>query len=56
MSAGAAHRTGDEPGVLVAYASRYGSTGGVAERIAGTLRARGNRVALRHVDQRQTAR
>jgi menaquinone-dependent protoporphyrinogen oxidase len=35
--------------VLVAYASRHGSTEGVAERIARRLRERGHEVALRPV-------
>lgn len=34
---------GHELRVLVAYASRFGSTGGVAERIAGKLRGRESR-------------
>ena len=37
--------------VLVAYASKYGSTRGVAERIAARLRDTGNRVDLRSVGQ-----
>ena len=37
--------------VLVAYASKYGSTKGVAERIAATLLAAGCRVELLAVDQ-----
>jgi menaquinone-dependent protoporphyrinogen oxidase len=40
---------GDQPRVLVAYATRYGSTKGVAERIAATLRERSNRVDLHPV-------
>lgn len=40
-----------ERDVLVAYASKYGSTKGVAERIAARLRERGNRVDLRAADQ-----
>jgi menaquinone-dependent protoporphyrinogen oxidase len=42
--------SGSEPQhVLVAYASRYGSTKGVAERVAGGLDQRGLRVDLRSV-------
>jgi len=37
--------------VLVAYASKYGSTKGVAERIGARLRERGHRVEVRAVDQ-----
>jgi menaquinone-dependent protoporphyrinogen oxidase len=37
--------------VLVAYATRYGSTRGVAERIASRLGERGNRVELLRVDE-----
>jgi menaquinone-dependent protoporphyrinogen IX oxidase len=37
--------------VLVAYASRYGSTRGVAERIARTLAQSGNHVELQPADQ-----
>ncbi len=37
--------------VLVVYASRYGSTKGVAERIAATLRTHGAVVELRSVDE-----
>ena len=33
--------------VLVAYASRHGSTRGIAERIAETLQARGLEVTIR---------
>ena len=33
--------------VLVAYASKYGSTQGIAEQVAGTLRMRGLQVELR---------
>lgn len=36
--------------VLVAYATRFGSTQGVAERISQTLEARGHRVELRACD------
>lgn len=36
--------------VLVAYASRYGSTRGIAERIAARLASQGRRVDLREVD------
>ena len=39
------------PTVLVAYASRHGSTKGVAERIAGRLEERGSRVDLLPVGQ-----
>jgi menaquinone-dependent protoporphyrinogen oxidase len=38
------------PEVLVAYATRYGSTRGVAERIAATLRDAGIRVTLSAAD------
>lgn len=38
------------PEVLVAYATRYGSTTGVAERIASTLRHAGIHVSLRRAD------
>jgi menaquinone-dependent protoporphyrinogen oxidase len=41
---------GHELRVLVAYASRFGSTRGVAERIAATLRQGGHRVELRACD------
>ena len=44
-------RTGNDMCVLVAYASKYGSTRGVAERVAASLREQGNRVELRPVDQ-----
>ena len=37
--------------VLVACASKFGSTRGVAEKVAATLREGGNHVALRPVDQ-----
>src|SRR5436305_9128983 len=37
--------------VLVAYASRYGSTRVVAERVAKRLREHSNRVELRSVEQ-----
>jgi menaquinone-dependent protoporphyrinogen oxidase len=37
--------------VLVAYASRYGATQGIAERIAATLRQRGLEVAAMPVQQ-----
>ena len=37
--------------VLVAYASRHGSTKGVAERMTTRLRERGHVVELRSVDQ-----
>lgn len=43
--------SGTELCTLVTYASRYGSTRGVAERIADRLRARGCRVELRPVDE-----
>lgn len=46
-----AAQTANEPRVLVAYATGNGSTREVAERIATVLRARGNRVELRPVDQ-----
>jgi menaquinone-dependent protoporphyrinogen oxidase len=42
-------------GVLVAYASRYGSTRGVAERIACGLRAHGTCVDLRSAGEVQDA-
>jgi menaquinone-dependent protoporphyrinogen oxidase len=45
-----AHDTSREKGVL-AYASKYGSTKGVAERIAARLAKHGNRVELRPVDE-----
>jgi menaquinone-dependent protoporphyrinogen oxidase len=38
--------------VLVAYASRHGATRGIAERIAGTLQARGLDVTIRAVKER----
>src|ERR1700694_5456611 len=41
----------DDFRVLVAYASRYGSTKGVAERIAARLRESGNRVELHPGEQ-----
>jgi menaquinone-dependent protoporphyrinogen oxidase len=41
----------ERPPVLVAYASRFGSTRGVAERIAATLRQAGQRVALQRCDE-----
>ena len=45
------HSSGSEQRhVLVAYASRYGSTKGVAERVAGRLGERGLRVDLRSVE------
>lgn len=37
--------------VLVAYASKHGSTRGIAERIAARLRERGNDVEFQPVDQ-----
>ena len=37
--------------VLLAYASRYGSTAGIAEKIADVLRAAGHEVDLRPVGQ-----
>src|SRR5688572_30165563 len=37
--------------VLVGYATRHGSTQGVAERIAGTLQSHGVQVDLRRVDE-----
>jgi menaquinone-dependent protoporphyrinogen oxidase len=37
--------------VLVAYTSRYGSTKGIAERIASRLRQRGHRVELHPADR-----
>lgn len=37
--------------VLVAYASKQGSTRGVAERVASVLRARGHEVELKPADQ-----
>jgi Flavodoxin domain len=40
-------RTGNDMCVLVAYASKYGSTRGVAERVAAGLREQGNRAELR---------
>jgi menaquinone-dependent protoporphyrinogen oxidase len=43
--------TGDGLRVLVAYATKHGSTRGVAERIAASLREAGNRVELRPGDQ-----
>jgi len=39
------------PSVLVAYASRYGSTRGVAERIAARLAEHGRRVDWRSVEE-----
>jgi menaquinone-dependent protoporphyrinogen oxidase len=41
----------DDGCALIAYASRYGSTRGVAERIAAKLGERGNRVELRPVSE-----
>jgi menaquinone-dependent protoporphyrinogen oxidase len=41
--------SGAEPSVLVAYASRFGSTRGVAERIAATLEQAGVRVVCRAI-------
>ena len=38
------------PHVLIAYATRYGSTTGIAERIAAALRGAGTRVTLRRAD------
>jgi menaquinone-dependent protoporphyrinogen oxidase len=38
-------------GVLVAYATRYGSTRGIAERIAAAMRLGGHRVDLRPVEE-----
>lgn len=40
-----------EHSVLVVYASKYGSTKGVAERIGARLSERGHRVEVRAVDQ-----
>lgn len=40
-------RVRDEVRVLVAYASKFGSTRGVAERIAARLRTGGNHVDVR---------
>ena len=40
----------DGPHVLIAYATRYGSTTGIAERIAAALREAGIRVTLRRAD------
>ena len=40
-----------EPSVLVTYASRFGSTRGVAERIAARLTEHGSRVELTSVDE-----
>jgi menaquinone-dependent protoporphyrinogen oxidase len=37
--------------VLVAYASKYGSTRGIAERVAARLSEHRNRVEVRSVDQ-----
>ncbi len=44
-------RGGHEVRVLVAYASRFGSTWGVAERVAARLRTGGNHVDVRPADQ-----
>jgi menaquinone-dependent protoporphyrinogen oxidase len=44
-------RPARDVGVLVAYASKYGSTRGVAERIACTLAQSGNHVDLQPADQ-----
>lgn len=44
-------RVGDEVRVLVAYASRFGSTCGVADRIAARLRTGGNHVDVCPADQ-----
>jgi menaquinone-dependent protoporphyrinogen IX oxidase len=44
-------RSASDKRVLVAYASKFGSTRGVAEKLAATLREGGNHVALRPVDQ-----
>jgi menaquinone-dependent protoporphyrinogen oxidase len=41
----------EETNVLVAYASKYGSTRGIAERVAARLSEHGNRVEVRSVDQ-----
>ncbi len=41
----------DEPHVLVVFASRHGSTAGIAERVAGRLREGGNRVDLHSVGE-----
>jgi menaquinone-dependent protoporphyrinogen oxidase len=46
-----AHDASQESHVLLTYASKYGSTKGVAERIAARLAKQGNRVELRPVDQ-----
>ena len=40
-----------EPSVLVTYASRFGSTRGVAKRIAARLTEHGSRVELNSVDE-----
>ena len=48
----AGDRTGsDGPSVLVAYVTRYGSTKGIAERIAAVMRDAGVRVRLRSADE-----
>jgi menaquinone-dependent protoporphyrinogen IX oxidase len=44
-------RPASDKRVLVAYASKFGSTRGVAEKVAATLREGGNHVAQRPVDQ-----
>ena len=42
---------GEQPHVLVAYATAHGSTRGVAERLAAGLGGHGNRVELQPVDR-----
>jgi menaquinone-dependent protoporphyrinogen oxidase len=42
------------PDVLIAYATRYGSTTGIAERITSTLRDAGIRVSLQRADKVDT--
>ena len=46
----------NEPSVLVTYASRFGSTRGVAERIAARLAEHGSRVELNSVNEVEDVR